>query len=118
MRAIFWVERFYNLRNNELVNIRFQLGHVGKSKEDDDPYLRNNRWALYSSLLQGIDRVRLLALWDGKTASTDLDGFLVSHMVEEMRRLGGYVEQINTTKFDYWQAVGKVRAALDKLAGL
>jgi len=49
---------------------------------------------------------------------TDRDGTLVSHMVEEMRRLGGYVEHLDTTKFDYWQAGGKVGAALDKLAGL
>jgi hypothetical protein len=68
--------------------------------------------------LLGIDRVRLIALWDGKSTATDRDGELVSHMVEEMRRLGGYVEHVNTTKFDYWQAGGKVGAALDKLAGL
>ncbi|OQY35966.1 MAG: hypothetical protein B6243_04105 [Anaerolineaceae bacterium 4572_5.2] len=113
-----WVDRFYNLRNNTQVNISFQLDHVGAPKEGDDPYMRNNRWALYSSLLQGIDRVRLIALWDGKTAASDSDGMLVSHLVEEVRSLGGYVEHINTTKFDYWQAGGKVGAALDKLAGL
>jgi hypothetical protein len=39
-------------------------------------------------------------------------------LVEEMRHMGGKVEHINTTKFDYWQAGGKVGAALDKLAGL
>jgi hypothetical protein len=113
-----WVERFYNLRNHPNVNINFQLDHVGKVKAGDDAYKRNNRWALYSSLLLGIDRVRLIALWDGKSTATDRDGELVSHMVEEMRRLGGYVEHVNTTKFDYWQAGGKVGAALDKLAGL
>ncbi|MEA3350981.1 MAG: TRAFs-binding domain-containing protein [Chloroflexota bacterium] len=113
-----WVERFYNLRNHNNVNIRFQFDHIGKVKSDDDIYKRNNRWAIYSSLIQGIDRVRLIALWDGKVAATDRDGLLVSHMVEEMRRLGGYVKHLNTTKFDYWQAGGKVGAALDKLAGL
>ncbi len=113
-----WVERFYTLRNNDKVNISFQFDHVGNPREGDDPYRRNNRWALYSSLLEGIDRVRLIALWDGKAAMADRDGALVGHMVEEMRRLGGYVEHLNTTKFDYWQAEGKVGAALDKLAGL
>ncbi|OQY33595.1 MAG: hypothetical protein B6I38_03410 [Anaerolineaceae bacterium 4572_5.1] len=113
-----WVERFYTLRNNANVSILFQIDQLGSPKEGDDPYLRNNRWALYSSLLHGIDRVRLIALWDGKAAMTDRDGTLVSHMVEEMRRLGGYVEHLDTTKFDYWQAGGKVGAALDKLAGL
>ena len=113
-----WVERFYNLRNHPGVNLNFQLDHVGKPKADTSAYERNNRWALYSSLLHGIDRVRLIALWDGKVTETDRDGLLVSHMVEEMRFVGGFVEHINTTKFDYWQAGGKVGAALDKLAAL
>ncbi len=113
-----WVERFYNVRNHPDVNINFQLDHVGKPKAGDNPYERNNRWALYSSLIQGIDRVRLVALWDGKVTNTDYDGTLVSHMVEEMRYVGGYVEHLNTTKFDYWQAGGKVGEALDKLAAL
>jgi tetratricopeptide (TPR) repeat protein len=113
-----WVERFYNIRNHPLVKIVFQQDHVGKVKAGDDPYERNNRWALYSSLINGVDRVRLLALWDGKMSYTDQDGYLVAHMVEEMRRLGGYVEHIDTTKFDYWQAGGMVGKALDRLAEL
>jgi len=113
-----WVERFYNIRNHPDVQISFQLDHVGKPKPGVDPYERNNRWALYSSLILGIDRVRLIALWDGKAQETDHDGLLVSHMVEEMRHVGGFVEHLNTTKFDYWQAGGKVGAALDKLASL
>jgi tetratricopeptide (TPR) repeat protein len=111
-----WVERFYTLRNHPNVNINFQLDHVGKPKSGDDPYERNNRWALYSSLIQGVDRVRLIALWDGKVAGSDRDGALVGHLVEEMRLVGGFVEHLNTTKFDYWQAGGKVGEALDKLA--
>jgi hypothetical protein len=114
-----WVERYYNLRNHPNVTLRLQRDDIGKVKPGDDPGERNNRWALYSSLVQGIARVRLIALWDGQSGSLqDKDGQLVSHMVEEMRRLGGYVEHINTSKFDYWQAGGKVGKALDKLAGL
>ncbi len=113
-----WVERFYNIRNHPDVQISFQLDHVGKVKPGDDSYERNNRWALYSSLILGVDRVRLIALWDGKGQETDFDGLLVSHMVEEMRHVGGFVEHLNTTKFDYWQAGGKVGEALDKLASL
>ena len=73
---------------------------------------------MYSSLIHGIDRVRLIALWDGITTSNSGDPSYVSHLVDEMRHLGGSVEHINTTKFDYWQAGGKVGKALDKLAGL
>lgn len=114
-----WVERFYNLRNNPNVTLNFQLDHIGKPKLGDNIYYRNNRWALYSSLIQGIDKVRLIALWDGMAQETDSDGLRVSHMVEEMRRMGGFVEHLNTTKFDYWQAGEKVgERALDKLASL
>jgi hypothetical protein len=110
-----WVERYYNLRNHPNVTLRLQEDHIGKVKPGNDPEERNNRWALYSSLVEGISNVRLIALWDGQSgASQDKDGLLVSHMVEEMRRLGGYVEHINTTKFDYWQAGGKVGKTLDQ----
>jgi tetratricopeptide (TPR) repeat protein len=113
-----WVERFYNVRNHPNVDIRQQIDHVGKPKPGDDPYYRNNLWALYSSLIHGINRVRLIALWDGITTPGDQgDRMLVSHMVDEMRHLGGKVEHINTTKFDYWQAGGKAGKALDKLVG-
>jgi hypothetical protein len=37
------------------------------------------------------------------------------NMLEEFRQLGGISEHINTRKFDYWQAGGKVSRALDKL---
>jgi len=112
-----WVERYYNLRNHPNVLLRLQEEHLGKVRDGDDPDKRNNRRALYSALVQSIDRVRLIALWDGQK-EPDRDAQLVSHMVDEMRRLGGYVEHINTQKFDYWQAGGKVGRALDNLAGL
>jgi hypothetical protein len=39
-------------------------------------------------------------------------------MLEEVRQLGGIAEHLNTTKFDYWQAGGKVGKALDMLVDL
>jgi hypothetical protein len=102
------VERYYNIRNHNNVTIHIQADHVGKVKEGHDPYERNNRWALSSSLIMGIERVRLLALWDGKTSETqDRNGRLVSHMVEEMRSIGGFVEHLDTTKFYHPAAGGK-----------
>jgi tetratricopeptide (TPR) repeat protein len=95
-----WVERFYKVRNHPLASQRFQEERLGDPKAGDDIYKRNNRWALYSSLVSGIDKVRLIALWDGKTGEpTDRDVRLVKHMVELMRDTGGIVEQINPTKF-------------------
>jgi len=49
--------------------------------------------------VRGIDKVRLIALWDGKNdLAEDLDVYLVKHMVDLMRDTGGMVEQINPTK--------------------
>jgi len=54
---------------------------------------------VYSALIRGIDRVRRIALWDGKNESSeDIDVHLVKHMVDLMRDTGGMVEQINPTK--------------------
>jgi tetratricopeptide (TPR) repeat protein len=94
-----WVERFYKMRNHPLVDEFYQPDCVGLPKEGDNIHERNNRWALYSALARGIDKVRLIALWDGKgEACKDLDAHLVKHMVDLMRDMGGMIEQINPMK--------------------
>ena len=94
-----WQERFYKLRNDPLVSELYQPDCVGLPKEGDNVHERNNRWALYSALSRGIDKVRLIAVWDGKAeAAKDLDARLVRHMVDLMRDMGGIVEQINPAK--------------------
>jgi tetratricopeptide (TPR) repeat protein len=94
-----WVERFYKMRNHPLVNEFYQPDQVGLPKEGDNVHERNNRWALYSALIRGIDKVRLVAVWDGKNETFgDLDAHLVKHMVDLMRDTGGIVEHINPTK--------------------
>ncbi len=94
-----WTERFYRMRNHPLVEEFYQPDHVGDPRPNDDVNERNNRWALYSSLERGVDKVRLIALWDGKGESPkDLDGYLVKHMVDLMRVVGGQVEHINSLK--------------------
>jgi len=94
-----WVERFYKMRNHPLVDEFYQPDCVGLPREGDNVHERNNRWALYSALARGIDKVRLIALWDGKgEACKDLDARLVKHMVDLMRDTGGMVEHINPIK--------------------
>jgi len=96
-----WVERFYRMRNDPLVIEFYQPDQVGLPKEDDDVHERNNRWALYSALVRGVDKVRLLAVWDGKNElSKDLDAQLVKHMVDLMRDTGGMIEHINPAKLN------------------
>lgn len=94
-----WVERFYKMRNQPLVDEFFQPDWVGLPKEGDNIHERNNRWALYSALVRGVDKVRLIALWDGKGETCkDRDAHLVKHMVDLMRDTGGIIEQINPMK--------------------
>src|SRR5258706_9545145 len=94
-----WVERFYKLRNHPLVDEFYQPDQVGLPRDSDDVHERNNRWALYSALVHGIDKARLIAVWDGKgETSKDLDARLVKHMVDLMRDTGGIVEHINPFK--------------------
>ncbi|MEA3209679.1 MAG: hypothetical protein QOE70_2736 [Chthoniobacter sp.] len=94
-----WIERFYKMRNHPLVDEFYQFDKVGPPKEGDNVHERNNRWAVYSALARGIDKVRLIAVWDGKgEMSKDLDVRLVKHMVELMRDRGGMVEPINPFK--------------------
>ncbi|MBC7876986.1 MAG: hypothetical protein H7Y59_07420 [Anaerolineales bacterium] len=95
-----WVERFYKIRNHPLVEELYQIEHVGNPKSGNDPYERNNRWALYSSLGRGIDKVRLIALWNAHgDRPKDRDARLVYHMVELMRETGGAIVQINPSKY-------------------
>jgi|GEM_PF-174971 len=108
-----WVTRFYTIRNHPNVSIQYQVDRLGPLPLGDNPYERNNRWALYAALIYGIDRIRFIALWDGKGG--DGPGG-TGHMMEEVRRLGGITEHLDTTKFDYWQAKGKVGKVLDMLA--
>lgn len=95
-----WVDRFYKIRNHPLVDKIFQIESVGPPKNGDNPYERNNRWALYSSLGRGIDKVRLIAVWNETGGeSKDRDSHLVRHMIMLMRDMGGRVELINPSKY-------------------
>ncbi|NJN99968.1 MAG: SLATT domain-containing protein, partial [Anaerolineales bacterium] len=100
-----WITRFYNIRNHPNVSIQYQVDRLGPLPLGDNPYERNNRWALYAALIYGVERIRFIALWDGKGG--DGPGG-TGHMMEEVRRLGGITEHLDTTKFDYWRAKGKV----------
>lgn len=100
-----WVARFYAIQKHPNVTIHLQPERLGTVPEGDSPYERNNRWALYSTLMYGIERVRLVVLWNGKGG--DAPGG-TGDMVQQVRQLGGIVEHIDTTKFDYWKMNEKV----------
>jgi len=97
-----WVDRFYKIRTNPFVEEIYQAEAVGEPAADVDAYERNNRWTYYSSIARGKDKVRLIALWDGKGGrSHDRDAQLVKHMVNLIRDSGGKLEHINSAKFTH-----------------
>jgi hypothetical protein len=95
-----WVERFYNMRNRPGVDEYYQVDLVGNPKPDDDVFERNNRWALYSAMVHGVDNLRLIALFDDKRGNghNAQDAQLVKHMIDLIRDVGGQVEVINPSK--------------------
>ncbi len=95
-----WVERFYAILNHPNLTLHLQPERLGPVPVGDSPYRRNNRWTLYSTLMYDIRRVRLIALWNGQGG--DGPGG-TADMVQQVQQLGGIVEHIDVTKFDYWQ---------------
>jgi len=94
-----WVDRFYKICSHPEVDAFYQLEQVGSPKKNADPYERNNRWALYSSLIRGISKTTLISVWNNVGGrAKDRDEYLTQHMVELMRETGGKIEAINTTK--------------------
>ena len=95
-----WVERFYKVRNHPNVDEYYQSELVGKPRAGDDVFERNNRWALYSAMLRGVDNLRLIALFDDKRGDIHetRDAHLAKHMIDLMRDAGGQVEIINPSK--------------------
>jgi hypothetical protein len=111
-----WTERFYKARNNELCEEYFQPDNVGPVKPGDDIDERNNRWAFYSSLERGMDKVRLVAVWDGKSDfPKDRDARQVKHMVNLARDMGAKVEPINSSKILAEDAVHHISEKLKEL---
>lgn len=95
-----WVERFHRIRLDPKVTIHLQPERLGPVPAGDDLFARNNRWALYSALGYDISQIRFIVLWNGQGG--DGPGG-AAQMVDEVRRFGGIVEHVDTTRFDYWQ---------------
>ena len=95
-----WVERFYKMRNHPLVVEHYQTELVGNPKPNDDVLERNNRWALYSAMVRGVDNLKLIALFDDKHGALHAtqDTRLVKHMIDLTRDAGGQVEIANPFK--------------------
>ncbi|NND91692.1 MAG: cyclic nucleotide-binding domain-containing protein [Granulosicoccus sp.] len=114
-----WIARFYAIRNNPKVNMYYQQERVGRAREGVDPCDRNARWTLYSSLVLGIEKLRLIALWDGKSATADdEDGRYVGAMVAHAQRMGCILDHLDITKLEYLFAAHETVDAHDRHARL
>ncbi len=98
-----WVRRFHALWNHPDVDFLIQEDRVGPVPKGDDAYERSNRWALYSALGHGIDRLRLILLWDGRIGDARGGAY---HMLKQVQSHGGQVERVDTTKFKFWKDRG------------
>ncbi|MBL8062427.1 MAG: DUF4071 domain-containing protein [Anaerolineales bacterium] len=108
-----WLDRYYKVTNNPLVDVINQVENLGEPKEGDDLHERNNRWAVYSALGRvGIKNVRLITVateFTGETIDTDVR--LTRHMIDLMRSMGGQIDMINPSKFIY----NVIDSALERL---
>jgi len=95
-----WVARYKKIEQHPNVTIYLQPDRLGPCPAETNVYERNNRWAFYTTMSYGLDRIRLIALWNGQGG--DGPGG-TGHMVKEVRQLGGVVVHLNTSQFDYWQ---------------
>jgi len=97
-----WIKRFYAIRNNPDVNLYYQEERVGLVREGMDAFERNARWTQFASLVLGIDKLRHISLWDGKSETAeDSEGALIGNMNEHTHELGGIVDHIDITKLEY-----------------
>ena len=99
-----WVDRFYKIKNHQLVDEIYQTEHLGDPGEGDNRYERNTRWALYSALGRvGIENMRLMVVANEFTFDTkDRDVVMTRYAIDLMRSLGGVVEEfINPSKYIY-----------------
>jgi hypothetical protein len=76
-----WQERFFAIVQRPEVEYRVQPEALGDPPPNTDIYDRNNRWLTYTAMAYGLDRLRVLCLWnrssgDGAGGTEDLVQFV------------------------------------------
>ena len=92
-----WRKRFYALSEHENVTTLDMPKELGDPPKSVGNFERTNVWHLYTALAYGVDRMRFIALWDGK--SGDGAGG-TEDMVRRVESYSGQVHRILTT--DLW----------------
>jgi hypothetical protein len=87
-----WVDRFFAVvRQDRGVEYRIQPEALGPAPAGTSIYDRNNRWLAYTAMAHGLDRLRVLCLWD-RQAGDGPGG--TKDMVDLVGRLAGTASAI------------------------
>lgn len=87
-----WTERYFRVKSHPQTTLSVMVEELGPG---DSPYARNNMRMLYHALAFGTDRLRFIALWDGKAG--DGPGG-TEHMIETIEKNHGQVWILDTNK--------------------
>jgi hypothetical protein len=88
-----WTQRFHEVKNNRNTTLFVLTDHSEPQGANDNPYARNNLRMLYNVFAFGADKIRFIALWDGKAG--DGSGG-TKHMIESVRNQFGQVRILDT----------------------
>jgi hypothetical protein len=75
--GLHWHERFFAIVRHPEVEYRIQPEALGDPPPNSDIYDRNNRWLTYTAMAYGLERLRVLCLWnrqagDGRGGTEDM----------------------------------------------
>lgn len=89
-----WQKRFNTIKQQQQVKSIPMADHLGPAPEGVNAYARNNRWMLYTALAHGPEKVRFVALWNGRKG--DGEGG-TEDMVNTVRRYSGEVHILDAS---------------------
>ena len=84
-----WIQRYSRVKADAKTSLNVMTDELAP---DDNPYARNNMRMLNDAAAFGMDRLRFIALWDGKAG--DGPGG-TKHMIETVRKNHGQVWILN-----------------------
>ncbi len=94
-----WMQRFQRVKADKKTTLFVTPENFSHGGGADNPYARNNLHMLYNAVAFGADKIRFIALWDGKAG--DGPGG-TKHMIESVRQQLGQVRILNTEHiFEY-----------------
>jgi len=90
-----WTNGYYRVKDHANTTLFVMSEELNPGELDGNPYARNNMRMLYKALAFGTDRMRFIALWDGKTS--DGPGG-TKDMIDTVQKHLGQVWILNTER--------------------